>query len=73
MTPEPIRINVPLSDVLNVAAAYAGRDSWGVEGIYLRTLSRLLADLAAGIPADLIAAHAHHVGPECCPLGRTPQ
>lgn len=68
--PEPIRLNVPLSDILNVAAAWASRDSWGVEGIYLRTLARLLSDLAAGIPASVIAAHAGHVGANCCALGR---
>ena len=69
-TVEPIRLNVPLSDVLTVAAAWSGRDDWGVEHIYLRTLSHLLADLAAGIPAAIIAAHASHVGAECCALGR---
>lgn len=73
MTATPIRLNVPLSDVLNVAAAYAGRDSWGVENVYLGTLSRVLADLAAGIPAAVIVAHASHVSAECCPLGRHPQ
>jgi hypothetical protein len=56
------------ADILAVAAAYASRDTWGVEGIYLPTLVRLLRMPASSIPADRIVAHAGYVGRDCCPL-----
>ena len=57
-----------VDDVLTVARAYAGRDTWGVENIYLPTLAHLLRALDNGIPVALIATHAQHVGRHCCVL-----
>lgn len=57
-------------DLKAVAQAYAGRDDWGVENVSLRTLDHLMAQLAAGVPVELIVDHARHTGRACCGLSR---
>lgn len=57
-------------DLMTAVRAYAGRDDWEVENIYLRTLGHLIDQLAAGLSAADIAAHASHTGQDDCPIAR---
>lgn len=60
-------------DVLRIAEAYAHRDDWSVESVYVGSLRRIVeGGQGAGYTPDQVIAHSRHTRIDCernrCPV-----